>query len=1171
MFAEEMLARAAERIAASASDAVALSAIDAELAARTEPKARALRIKIASLQRELKLKPKSASIAVAGRTTAEPVRKIPSQPRTGIWGDLLCRNGLTQPDSRPLHRYRLTDEEHDAVRQWLQSRSDLANDQGRAGTAALFVLWSAHWFQRGYRGGMRRWEDLSAALGVAFSGQIGRQLVRDGLQAWARPPVKSEGDAASLWLRTLAVEGGFPAGVLDQANAWPELYLNRVVGALLGSDIDDDAAADSAAESQGHYAPRAYRQGIFFALAADLAQAVVRLRHRVATDPRAHGVPASAWLDATTPGWRGELPVRTGSDAADRLIDGLMKVEALRFAGNGEISCDRMLTRNASGMWRPGIRLGLDGMAKGHVLDILGRRHQRLRAYPTGALTRHIVGEIAVFEPPGEDGDTWRVHPSRGDPRVEGVPFSTPITVELRFERQKIGETPWPGGHAVLGDIHVFDPVAEGSGNALKLIGTTAGGYGLDRIIVAIPSTWSASPDGAADVVTELPDEVESGQRLWAVQGRVILRSPENDRYSIATGQRGAARDQLLVSASKPAGIASDDPAVELCAGALSLAVSEGSKVRTIRSEELRWRIAGERGGWRSAPHESGLIDIAWRDPKTGYLRDTRRVFVLPEGARLTFQPAGSAGVYRAEKFDLSDLASANPDMMAEIADGKLVARFLKRPSRLAHFMLADHRGRSLRVSTAFPQRAGFARWSGECIRGRGVDAPETPLTISDLADCVAYGRGREVLRVELFDRDGRRLNGGGASWEFTDELPMRGVAQELSALLAPFGDIDVRARLTFDGAAEFWQVQQFEASIHLQSGQLARIGDVQSEEALPLMGRSVSDLTSEIVLAESTHEERAGRRVPSLAHVPNGTWLVYLKRGDQVIARPSIVHLGSARTSISEGLAGAVAMASRTARETAISDCLSAIATGESSTEADTRWLVELASRLAGLPPASLDVFRLMPSSPTTAARLALHARDATERCAVMSLMEGLPFAWHLIGHADWRRAATTEEKSIFSRLETVLGPAKASELATQTVQAAAGNLVQLCPLLGWPLYVAGLCPPPSTPTQSLMEAARDHIRRYGDRIVDQAGGESLFRRTPKWSLPDEFSGNFHQVHLEMLDAPCAAACVASGEASADPEDIRRMKTAERVDPIYFAAAFNAQLVRLAQRPARP
>jgi hypothetical protein len=137
--------------------------------------------------------------------------------------------------------------------------------------------------------------------------------------------------------------------------------------------------------------------------------------------------------------------------------------------------------------------------------------------------------------------------------------------------------------------------------------------------------------------------------------------------------------------------------------------------------------------------------------------------------------------------------------------------------------------------------------------------------------------------------------------------------------------------------------------------------------------------------------------------------------------------------------------------------------------------------------------------------------------------------------------------------------------------VQAAAGNLVQLCPLLGWPLYVAGLCPPPNTPTQSLLSAARDHIRRHGDRIVDQASGESLFRRTPKWSLPDEFRNNFHEVHLEMLDAPCAAACVASGEAPADPEDIRRMKTAERADPIYFAAAFNAQLVRLAQRPARP
>ncbi|SIR48197.1 STY4851/ECs_5259 family protein [Bosea sp. TND4EK4] len=503
MSAEELLRKTAERIDACARDADALALIDAELAARSEPRARSLRIKIAGLQRAIKLAPASSPSVPIRRSAPtaciEPLS--PSAAGSGIWDLVLRRNGIPRPDGRPLHRYRLSDDEHDDLRRTLRARPGWANGPTARDAAASFVLWAAHWFQRDYVGGTRRWEDLSAAIGVPFDGHAGRQLVREGLEAWRRPPVKAEGDTAKLWLRTLAVEGGFPAGVLNRADTWPAIYLSRVVGTLLASDNVEDGAGIAAAEAQAHHAPRAYRQDIFFALAADLSMAIVRLRRDVACEDRASGVPVSAWLDATRPGWRHELPVRTGTAAADQLVDGLMRAEIVRLIGGGDVTSQRILRRDDAGVWRAALRLGLDGIAKGDIVSALGRRQQRLRAYPNREFARYVSGELAIFEPPAEGDEGWRILPSRRETRVNAVPFSVPITVELRFEGTKVAEAPWPEGEAVRGEVLVFKPEDDPGGRTLVLIGTMSGAYPASARYrfpehVALWDGWHQPPGG---------------------------------------------------------------------------------------------------------------------------------------------------------------------------------------------------------------------------------------------------------------------------------------------------------------------------------------------------------------------------------------------------------------------------------------------------------------------------------------------------------------------------------------------------------------------------------------------------------------------------------------------------------------------------------------------------
>ncbi|GJE10076.1 STY4851/ECs_5259 family protein [Methylobacterium longum] len=1155
---EGTLREIAAQIAACAGDAVALAAIDTLLKQRPEPEARRLRIKIANLRLMLR-RPRVQSGGCLPQKPRPPsvMRQRGCLPEP--WTIVLKRVGLGSPDGRPLHRYSLDDHELAAVREEIRrrARSNLANADRE--TSALFVLWAAHWFHRDYRGGIRRWDDLGVALGVQLDGTAARHLTRQGLSAWRRPPQTSEA-ALHQWLMTLAVEGGFPSGVLAQAEAWAARYLARVVGTLLGVDPLDEDTALAAARAQEDHAPRAYRQDVFFALAADLGTAIVRLRREVEADTRARGVPASAWLDATRPGWRDALPIRAGGETAAQLVDGLLQAEALQVTGDGRVGCERVLVRR-DGLWGPALQLALDGVAHGGVCRILTGRQERLRAHPTGPFARYTAGELAVFEPPTDPEDGWRVLPSRRETLLGGVPFTVPVQVELRVDGRPVATTAWPGGEAVRGRLAIFAP-DESNDGVLTLIGEGSGQYRPEPLVVAVPPTWVITPYGEASSRDVLSERAEDGRELWRVTGTVILRSPDGDRYRVAAGQGGARRDRLNLDGPEPKGLTSADPDVELFAGRLLVRVREGQGVRTARPDEIRWRPEEERG-WRPEPFGTGRIVIAWRDPETGFIRDHRHVALLPAGACLACRRDGVGAVYTPEGFTAAALTSPDAALVLELRGGGVGARFIGRPCRSVTFDLSFAGGKPLRINAPFPLEAGIARWSGACVRGGPTPRIAAPLPLSDLADCVAFGRGVSTLHAVLLDRNRRPLRGGDARWTFDGELPLRGVADDLAALLRPFADIDIVASLSFDDGAEHWQVSQFETSLVLHEGSLAQAAGWVGDAGLPLVGRALDNLPVEVFLGMSTAEDRINQRAPASPEGLAGTWLIYLRRGDAVIGRPSIARLGPPRPTEAQGLPAAVMIAHNEDREALLQHRLTEVANGAPGTQADVVWLATLAAGLNGLPPASLDVLRLLARCPGALARLALQAGEA-ERSAVLDLADALPFAWPTVSHADWASAASAVEAGILAQLAGLA--VDATSLARAAVRHAAERLAHAEPLLCWPLYAAGLIPPPTARGPGLVEAARDHIRRHGDRVVENGPSGSMFRNADAGELPQEFQQLFHPAHLETLDAPCAAACAAAGRWRLSEDAVRRIKTAARADNLYFAAAFDAQFMRLAR-----
>ena len=1125
-----------ERIRAAGDDVAALMALKGEVDDLTGPEARDLKLRFGTVL--FKSRKSSGEISIKS---------------------ILSRNGLERADGRPLYKYTLSEAEFNGLRELLRTRcrngfADCAWD-----IPALFVLWGAHWFRLKYRGGIRRWEDVGAALSVPFDGNDGRRLVREGLKVWSRPSVK--GENTQQWLMTLAVEGGFPAGVLEGAEGWLSRYLLRVVVTLLQANSITPEMAFSAAEKEADSVavPHAYRQEIFYAIAGDLASSIASLRRKAKSSDRPKGITTSEWLDVIEPEWREVLPISMGEEAAVKLVNGLIESPTTGLSADRTIGCERLL-RLRGDVWRPAVRLGLDGFGKGGFLSAVAKRTERIRVHASALFARYALGELAFLDPPGNAQDDWRVRPSRGDP-VIGVPLTTAISVELRCDGTAFAHAVWPQGGPLRGDMAVFagDLLGDVLGDELSLVGTGSGSFRPKVVAVVVPGNWTVSEQDAGSHAERLESVVEDGRALWRVQGAAIIRSPEGDAFRIATDSASSRRDELQLDGIAPVGLISEESDVELFAGPPRIRVAEGSRIREAHVGEVFWRAVGERA-WQALPVGIGKIEIGWKDTETGFIRDRRRAFLLPSRAWLECRKDRGTMAYRPVGFALSAIDVADDNLVLERADDKAVVRFVRHAGRRAKLSIKLGVGPPVIVSAPVLLGAGIATWSGTRVSGGPTSYSAANMSLAELAECVAFADGRQALVARLLDRDRRTLKGGRMRWAFDDEMPLGDVAEELSARMALFGDIDVYAELSLQDGSAYWRIRQFEMGVDTRAGHLTTTEGFARDDNVALFGRPVDRPWEERQLAQWSFSDRVEHRFPETPSDVTGVWIVYGRRGDTIVSRPKIKAFGW-KSDIAPGLPSAAMIADHSERELAIRARVELIASGAPEAEADVNGIVMLCANLCGVPPASFDVLKIVTDNPVAAARLALRASPEKVRRAVLDIANGLTFAWFLIPVSAWKKAADIERAICASDL-TVAGVADSDRVAERVISAAAKAVAAIEPILAWPLFAAtGVVADDMPLRHSLSEAAQDHIRRYGDQVEEDGDQGSVFRDLLPGLLPQEFH-RFSPVHLEVLDAPCAAAVVAGKGIEVAGNIVRQIKLWSRLDAIYFSDAFSSYLI---------
>ncbi len=648
-----------------------------------------------------------------------------------------------------------------------------------------------------------------------------------------------------------------------------------------------------------------------------------------------------------------------------------------------------------------------------------------------------------------------------------------------------------------------------------------------DRVVVTAPTDWSVRWENeAAEGAPESIGTTRDGRGLWLADKSALVESTDGGLlYRIETGVDEELRDRIGLDGRSPQGFDSADDFF-LFADPPTVNCYRGRASTKPADNELLWRRA--RGDpWRELARSRlpvGVVDIMWRDARTGFVRDRVRAAIVPQSAWVLRERDGEGWRYSFQGFgELTISPEQVTGLHVEQRPGNVfVLSFHSNPLRRVTFVLRiPNSTRAIRITLPFPLRDGIAHWNGKIV------PPGSEITPAELAELVAFGESRFTLCCELKNAE----RGYSAHYTLGErELGLRPLADRVRSDLASAG-IDAWVALSIGDGAPPWRIKLFDREIRCADGTASIVKPGLEKEPLILTGRSVATPCEEHRLAEIGLEDALNRLSIPLPASMTGAWWVYLRSDRTVRSRPSIVPFVGATVPVGDGLAATVVIPAQLARQAAIVERLNAIAADADGAVEDVSWLNRLIGSLDGLPASTFDVLAALPDAPVVLARLLLSAEDAAQG-GIWRLESELPFMWAALPLAAWSTAADALGSSVLSPLLAAGWElARAAQMGKQVIDSATVRTGNLDPVIGAALAAAGLLPKLSS-IPSIRDAAQGYVRRTfdrGDMAIGPPKQTSLFR-TPELDprLPGSFKTTFDLMHLEALDAPIAAAVAA-------------------------------------------
>jgi hypothetical protein len=1033
--------------------------------------------------------------------------------------------GLPRPTGLPLYRYKLAP----GVFQRIEAKlsGNLAPDLLGPSLAPAFVLWAADWFRRSYQGGMQRWADIEAVLGLHLPQSEWRALADRGFDAWGvEPLITAHGNQR---LANLARHGGFPAAAISSGASWPRRFLERAVGELLGADVQDIGTAVGVCERNGYLLPSIWRSQEMHAICGELTLKIVELRAFVDKEAPADGRPYSARLDQVYEDWRDELPM-TLDGAAAGLIDTLL--EARTLTGTGSIRVGRLM-RLLGSDWRECLDFHLDGRWDDKDRFLSPGEHVRVFLQPSGALADRISGRLAYLE--FESGNSWIARAMRSETAIE-FPLDLPVTAEFHARGERLARSfVLPGGKSVGDGMRIFERrTGDGEQGAFALIGQGSGGYRAETTFIDVPGDWALRGKDSNTEIEGQDFAFAPGRSLYRCAGQVIAEKPNGDTFLVRTGQSADRKDRLIIVAEAALGVQA--PGGErLFKHPLHAEVEDGVSRRAALRGEVCWRLSGEQD-WRNdlANAGPGQCEFAWLDGTTKHVRDRLTALVLPSEFSLTQRTNSSHADIEMEGW------GGKAMLGDEARDGEHGWRVRIDPPRraLLALRLTPEQGSTFELNVPLRSKEWLTTWDGELLRRDAV------LGLADLRETVARAPTSSVLMGEVAHHSGASLD---ASWKVDGELGLSALRNDIAALMRPLG-IDAQVRLDFhNGSNDNWYVTEFGNALEWEPSGGCRPKSAIVGEDVRVCGRFLGAPEKEVDFG--AFDGLLGGLGGQLIQLPRlrGPWLVYLREGARVLTRPRFIDGDPVYDIPQHRLGRAMAQPLDLAREDlrSLAEDLAEDFLSPEATQT-VRAVMALALSLNSLPPQTFEIFGKFETAGPLGPLL-LYRCEEQYLSAILELFDGLCSSWTLLPIGAWDAAFQAQGAFLVSKLDD---PQWALANISERQNEIAARAPQLAPLicrdyspLDW-------------------DDVRNHFTSHTSEGINMdAGGFNPFRRDFGDLLPRE---NFVEALMRVFDAPFAAALSAFGRVVLDKEQTLTVKDVERRHPDYFAKAYGYALSEL-------
>jgi len=1045
---------------------------------------------------------------------------------------------------RPLYEYRFSSDEYRLMGEALRAnrRTFLTDPSGRA----LFVAYTAEWFRRDREGGQWDWVRPLASVGVRYHatdpgvdvryGDV-RSAAEAGLAAWRRRPKSGLSP-----LYAVIAESGFPAAAIRQGPRLANWLKRAILSCEAGFKPED------AVRAEAWRAPEGLVQALFEPAVA-LCRSIVELRAGV---PRVAGLDPVQQLDASRPGWRGELPFDLEEQDVRRLVEDL--VRAQREESHGLDVIRRL--RKSDGGWAAYAEVALSGTLEHRKLPQALRTvlqdAGRVRLCPGGVLAEHGRVVAALERIQEEENDRWDVRPL-----IQGFDVRLALGEELRLqaiagegllaEFTAFGGDPLDGPVLVLEppDTEAIDDVAE-----LDVLGASP---------VRSPRPWlvlAAEPPVLAKVSVEgeqreLGQEPSSARELLAFRGRAEL-DLHGERFVWKSGDERRQALRLNLVGDTVRGV--EERVFRGCPDAW---LAEEERAWAVSRSDLTWRSIGG-SQWVSAARAAplGRVELAVR--RKGELVAWTRADVAPSAFELkpnsrarTLSLDGTAGA-------LVGALGNRPLPCQAVPDGVVVD--------LADLPRGAELKLRLRWTTTVEMTLPDPVTDPVLLDPAGRAAPYTRLALGRLSGYRLLAPERWTLLFEL-----RRTGARPVYTTRTIEglVPLVAFTELIRQLLGGCEELDACVRLSWVGresriADVGWYDLDQPLTVADSSSPFAALA--RSGLAPSLVAFSLVEPKSELARPELASERTMCGWLAE--HAGQGPWLVAGSTHEGRCLRPKV--LGEAGGPADHPLGAALREASRQRRDAAIDACLAEPAALE---PAELRLLVDLAmaASRAEVPYASVDALRGLCRAPRAAVFVLAECSSFPESEAVLRLQGDLPMLWCASPVEDWIAAFAARRGRLVKKLVDFGEPPAGADTA---IAAGLGRIVDLQPALRVhcqaSLLLSGargganssvaerLQRPPQT---DLVLLAQELVKRHGDGVEPPT---SL--GLAQLAVADEALLRRHDaIFADVIAAPIVAADLALGQQAA-PAALPSCRTAWLFDRDYFEAAVLGRLFARAQ-----